>query len=228
MFIKRGALFTTILLVVFLAIGCSSQASTPDVVATVNGVEIGKSLYEETVSRFIENYEFQGVVFEGEEGETLLEQVKEMALNSLIEQEAILQEAKKAGYEVSEDQLNDELNSVKEQFESEEEFQAALEEHNYTEASFKALLKQDILIDMFLESNLEEPTVTEDEMLEAYNGYLEEAELYAEIYGEEFEVQTFEELKDEIELSIKQQKQNQQIGDLIDQIISSSQIEIFI
>lgn len=221
MFSKKSLLVLVIVLVGTLAIGCTSNGNTPDVVATVNGTEISLAVFEETVERVRSNYERQGLTIESDEDEAYL---KEVALDSLIEQEAVFQKAKNEGYEVTDEILNQEFQGVKGQFDTDEEFQAALKASNYTEQSFRDVLAKDLLIEQFVQANIQEPTVSEEEMIEIYNEYKEQVEQS----DEGGELLSFEDVREEIEYSIKQQKEHVQLSEMIDEIVANSEIEKFI
>ncbi|ABR47023.1 hypothetical protein Amet_0798 [Alkaliphilus metalliredigens QYMF] len=233
MFTKKSLLFIVVGLIALLVIGCASEGENlsqdqGEVVATVNGASITREVFENTVERTKLNYQQQGIEFEGEEGEAMLVQVREQALNSLLQEEVLLQEAKEKGYDVSEEAIETELESMKGQFESEEEFEAALEFNQFTEDDLRNMLASEMAIEQFLQNELEEAPASDEEAQELYDQYAAQMKEIAEETGETEEMPAFEEVKEQLKMQIAQENQQELMAQLIDGLMEQSEIEIFL
>ncbi|SNS41015.1 SurA N-terminal domain-containing protein [Anaerovirgula multivorans] len=235
MFSKINLFFIVVGLVGILVMGCTSGdgglinnlGELGDKVATVNGVDIGIEVFQDSVERMLLNYEQQGFDLE-EEGEAFLEQIQQQAINSLVQEEVLLQSAGQKGYEAPEEMVEEEFAQVKGQFQTEEEFQAALEASGFTENEFKTALANDIKITQFIDGEIEEVLVEEDEVKEMYEQYKESLETQLEETEEAQEIPTFEEVKNQLEAEIKQGKEQEQVGQIVERLMENSEIEIFI
>ncbi|MCC5911026.1 MAG: SurA N-terminal domain-containing protein [Clostridiaceae bacterium] len=236
MFSKKSLLVLVVGLVAILMIGCTTENNNSandlgemgDVVATVNGVDIDIEVFQDTVEQMMFSYEQQGFALEGEEGEEILEQIKQQAINSLVQQEVLLQEAKQGGYDVPDEMVEEELESIKTQFPTEEEFEMALQESQLTENALKDMLVDEMQIEQLIQSKVKEVAVSEDEVKETYEQYKMQMELQMEGAEEVQEMPSFEEVKDQLEAQIQQGKQQEQIGQIIEELMEKSEIQIFI
>jgi len=227
MFSKRWLLFIVIALLAILVIGCTPKSDS-NVAATVNGEDISLEVFEAAVDRMVLGYQQQGFNFEGEAGEVALEEIRQQVINSLIQEEVLLQESKQKGYEASQEAVEEEFEGIKSGFESEEDFKAALELNKFTEESLKNMIANDMQIRAFLENEIQEVDVTEDEIREVYDEYKALWESQNEESEEDTEIPSFEEVKVAIENQIKEDKEQQQFGKIIEELMEKSEIEIFI
>lgn len=229
---RKSLFFTVIALVGVLIIGCTAEEDnsneTTDVAATVNGIDISMERFEDSVDMMKSSYEQQGIDLEGEEGQQLLEQINQQAINSLVQEEVLMQAVEQEGLEISEEELEEEFTKIKDEFETEEEFQSALEMSGFTEEEFKTALATDIEIGQFIDNEMEEVSVSEDELNEMYEQYIELLESYSEETEETQEVPTFEEIKDQLEAQIKQGKQQEQLQQIMEKLMEESDVEIFV
>ncbi|XEC95231.1 peptidylprolyl isomerase [Paenibacillus tarimensis] len=139
-----GVSFVLLFLLILTAIfgpvrggGTSSEA-----VAKVNGITIGKdALYE-----------------------SLVETGGDSALESLIVDELLRQEMEKAGYTLTESDIEEELAEIKSDYSSDEEFQSVLQQYGMTE---KALLSQ-IRINAQMKKLLEPQIEITEEVLQDF------------------------------------------------------------
>lgn len=113
-----------------------------DAVAKVNGVNIGK----ERLYAYLMDYN-------GEE-----------VLDKLIMEELILQEADKKGVVITQDELDEAWNKMKDEFVSEEEFQASLQQDGYTEET----LRHEAKIQLYMRKMLEPQIQVNEEEMTAY------------------------------------------------------------
>jgi len=236
MFSIKKLLVLVICLVTILVIGCTTENNSStnglgemgDVAATVNGVDIKLEVFQDTVEQMKVSYGQQGFDFEGEEGEEVLEQIKQQAINNLIQQEVLLQEAKQEGYDATDEMVEEELRNVKTQFPTEEEFEMALEANQLTENEFKEMLVNEIQIELLLQSKVEEIAVSEDEVEEMYEQYIQQIEQRIEGDKEVQEVPPFEDVKDQLKAQIQQGKQQEQEERIIEELMGKSEIQVFI
>src|SRR5690625_115380 len=131
------------------------------VVANINDIEITGEMYNLIyVQTKIQLDQFGQDVSD-------LEYVKELAIDGLINQEIIRQDAKKAGIVVSDEEITSEFEAIKS--DNEEGFQTFLEKYNLTEQAFKDQLLFALTHDKYIESELPLIEVTDEEVEEVYN-----------------------------------------------------------
>lgn len=115
--IMRPLLLALVLLAVVVVAGCSGK----DVVATINGEKITSQELDKRVEEAKVSYEQQGMDFSGDNGTSLLENLRKGILEEMINNKLILQEAKKMSV-LSAEQVQEKISTFKQQFSSEEEY----------------------------------------------------------------------------------------------------------
>lgn len=240
---KRVALILTIGLMIISFAGCSTESSetpadleeTKEAAATVNDEVISMDRYQSTLDQLIAANEQQGMVFEGEEGEAAMEQVEQQAIDTLINEKVLVQKATDEGFEVGEADIESHLEETRASFSSEEEFEVALEQSGFTLDAYKDMLSRELLINSYLESEIDEATVSEEELTDYYEQYKAQYEAQMEGISEEDlgdqelpPLPDYEEIRGDIEAQIRQQKEQAQISELIQNLVEESDIEIHI
>ncbi|MBD8071058.1 SurA N-terminal domain-containing protein [Bacillus sp. PS06] len=226
MFFNKSKGIIVGLSLIFALAGCGSNDKSTDesskkdeVVASVNGQTILSSEYSSALEQYKLNYAQSGIDVDslGEEETKLLEQ---QALDQLINNELVLQAADKDEIVTSPEDVTASLTEIKGQFETDEQYNEALEANNLTEEELEAQIAKDLKISKYLTSKIPTPEATDEEIKEMYDQYTE--------VSEEEELPTLEEVKPQIEQTIVQQKQQQEIQALLDQLREDSEIEKFI
>lgn len=237
MFNKKNLVFLIVGLITTLVVGCTSQGgdvsgnseeNMENVVAKVNDNSISTVEYEDLVKMMKSSYESQGVDFNTEEGKTFLDQIQTQAINSLVQEEVLFQEAKEKGFEASDETVNEQIEAVKSQFPSEEEFSVELEKQNLTEDKYKEMVTKEIVISEFLQSEIKEVTISEEELQAAYDQYVDQMKQMAEQTGEETEIPDFEDSKEQLEMQLSQQNQQEQMSKIIEELLEENEVEIYI
>lgn len=158
---KKG--FVLLILLVLLAAsfcGCAKK-----VAATVNGKEI----YLSEVEKELESLKAKHAeLFKGAKGKEYEKTFKENILDSMIEKELVVQEAKKQGIKVSEKEVESRYNQMKKMFPSTKSFEEALKKAGLTPSKFKVRLREQILMDKIWTKVTKGIEVTEEEMAKYY------------------------------------------------------------
>jgi peptidyl-prolyl cis-trans isomerase C len=89
-------------------------------------------------------------------------------LERLIDSELLFQESQNKGFKVDEEKLDEQIASVRNQFTTEEEFQSALVEMNYTESSFRGDIEQRMAVQNFVESEIAQNVIVSEEESRQY------------------------------------------------------------
>mgnify|MGYP000890737038 CR=1 FL=1 len=152
--------------VVFSTAGCGEG----EVVARVNGEKITLSELNSKVEEIKAGLESQGIDFESEEGRSVLKKVEEEALNQLINETLLMQEAEKQGVLAGDDKVQQRLKEIKENFSS-EEFKSLLKAQNLTERDFKEQLKLQLSADALFNKVTKNIKVSEQELREYFEKY---------------------------------------------------------
>lgn len=213
-------LLAGVLLISFSA--CSSTEGTAEeknpVVAIVNDKEIQRVDFENMVDSMKLSYQQFGIDFTSEEGQEILALIEAEALSNLIQQQLLLQDALEKQYEVSKDEIDAEVEQIKSQFDNEEEFLAALEINQLTLAMLEESIANEIMLLQYVQNEISDPVVTEEELLEMYDEY----SLMME------DVPSFKEIKPELEEELKYEKFQISLEELIGSLEAKSNIEIFL
>lgn len=113
------------------------------IVAVVNDDIITQSELEESMLPFIADYRLR---YGEEEFMDKVDEARQDALNRLIEEKLILQEAKRRKITVDEQEIEERLEHIKSRFNSEEEFRQMLEDSGITMAKLKQRYKEQIMM----------------------------------------------------------------------------------
>lgn len=143
-----------------------------------------------------------------------LEDIKELALEALIEQEVLLQDATEKGIEVSEADVEDEIDLIK--TESLDSFEAFLETYKFDEDSYKMMLSFAMLYDKYVKDQFPDIDVSEEEITEAYE----------ELKSENADLADLEEIKDSLRAGLIQQKENEKVQERLDSLKDQADIEV--
>jgi len=177
---------------------------TGDVVAVVNGEEITTQQIEETQALFTSI------------GQDI---PKEAVLEELINQKLLMQEAKKAGFEFTTEQAETAISQqLAMQGADLEEYKTQIQAQGIDYEKQLATIKEDLAIQSYLDQVFENEnfTVTEEEAQEVYDTYSAQSSE---------ELPAFEEVKDQILTSLQQEKQQQAINVLIQELKQTAMVE---
>jgi parvulin-like peptidyl-prolyl isomerase len=94
---------------------------------------------------------------------------KKNILNQLIDYELFYQQAQKENVKISNDEINLEIDKIKDNFSSPEEFSEVLKANNITLTQLEEDIKRQLMINSILEETKNQVTITDDELLEYYN-----------------------------------------------------------
>ncbi len=190
------------------------SGKTGETVATVNGEAITSEEFEALKLQIALQ---QGLDVETIDTETEA-QLDEQVMDELISQKLLMQEIERLGLTVSQQEVDDQMNTLKSQFESEEMFKQVLEMEGLSEEELWTQIETDLAIQNYLENELdiESITVTEEEIEAAYQ----------QVAGENEEIPPLEEVYDEVEQYVLQQKQQGMVYQLIQGLRSEADIEI--
>jgi parvulin-like peptidyl-prolyl isomerase len=161
----RVMLFIFVLLLASAAFLYSSGAKQKSAVASVNGVLIPKAYLEREVRRFEEQALSQGQLVD----ESQSDQLNRQALDTLIDIELLYQESQRRGFEISEERIEEQLNSLRTQFGDEEGYAAALEQIGISDGELRTELGRQLAIQEMIDKDITPATtVSEQESTDFY------------------------------------------------------------
>ena len=197
--------------------------SIPDVVAEVNGSEITKDQFEPIYVSTLNNYAMQGMYDEeqDENGE-MAKQIQQQIVDQMIGQELLIQEASQRELQASDEELNEKLASLKEQFESDEQYEEALESSNVSEEDLIEDIQTQIKVEKLVAEETGEIEIPEEDIKESYD---QMTEMQGE--GENIpEFPSYEEMKPQLENRLRAQKENEEIEKIIDDLRKKADVEV--
>ncbi|OFW52751.1 MAG: hypothetical protein A2163_05155 [Actinobacteria bacterium RBG_13_35_12] len=94
---------------------------------------------------------------------------KKNILNQLIDYELLYQQAQKEKVKISNDEINLEIDKIKDNFSSPEEFEGALKANNITLAQLKEDIKRQLMLNKVLAEIKSQVSISDEDLLEYYN-----------------------------------------------------------
>lgn len=188
--------------------------ATDKVVVVVNGEEINGTVYNSVARQLESSLSTQGkkVTDPG-----VAEQVKEQALNVIVGNKLIIQDAVEKGHDVDEELLEQRFEDLKNQFENEEQMTITLKRTGFTLDDMKLQLREKLIYEKYLADEIEAIEVKDEDLKEAYQGYVDSTE------GETPE---FEEMKPMILQSLEEQNEKLAVYDRIEELREAADIDI--
>ena len=129
-------------------------------------------------------------------------EMKNAAIDALVGQELLKQDAENQGIEIDEDEVESEFKTFKE--ENEEELTSLLDEYDLSENAFKDQLHFSLIYEQYLESDAPEMEISDDEV----------QEMYDELKGENEEMPELEDVEEQLKQGIRQEKIQAKIEEL--------------
>jgi len=185
-----------------------------EIVVIVNGEEILGKVYNSVARQLETTLAVQGQSVSDEESADL---VKEQALSVLIGNKVILQDAEEKGYKADDETVNERLEELKGQFETEEAMNAALKKTGFTIEEMELQLREQLVYEQYVAEEIEVPKVTDEEIQTAYDGFVESSEA---------EAPPLEEMEPTIRQSLEGQKTQDAVFTQIEKLKKSADIEV--
>jgi parvulin-like peptidyl-prolyl isomerase len=181
------------------------------VMATVNGEEISGTEFEEFFTK-------QKALIGDQQNSIDEDVLREQILDLLISKTLLLQKVGEAGVELTTEELDAQLTQIKSQFPDDQAFTNALSEQGFTQESFVDALREDLVIQKYIDSQIDVSaiTVTDEEIQAEYDLAITKQDNLPGI----------DVLGDPIKAQLLQQKQQQLVTELIENLKSGSDIEI--
>jgi peptidyl-prolyl cis-trans isomerase C len=172
---RMGLFIATLLLIVLTSFSalCTDmklKKLSEEIIASVNGKAITKMDFERQVLLAKQKLLQQGQLLD----QAQMESLRVKVLENLIDSELLYQESQSRGIKVENGKINEQFETVKNKFSSDEEFKSALEGMDYTENSLKEDIRRNMAIQDFIESEISQNIViSDDESLDFYDNHPE-------------------------------------------------------
>lgn len=220
---------TVLVMAATLLAGCSGEPEQDDYIAIVNGEGIPEEDYQAQLTQFIQMVQLQYGV-DAEEDEDLMAELEEITLQNLINRTLLVQEGESQGLDVSEAEVEENIEEIKSRYEDDEQFNEALAADGLDIEGLTEMIREDMLIESLIFQITSEVLVSEDDISEEeIEQYYEQQKLMAEAQGYEFP--PLEESRQQIINSLIAQKteneEQQAIEELIADLTEKSDIEVF-
>lgn len=198
----------------------------PDVVAEVNGEEITKDEFETAYTTTLSMFSMQGMNLEEQDENGEMEaELKASTAEQLVGQRLLVQEAENRDYEADAEEVDEILNQQKDQFENDEDYQAALEEQGFTEDDFRAQIEESLRVEQLIEEESQDIEVSEDEIDEQIVAVEEQQAAIAEQAGEDApEAETPD--REQVEEEVRSQKENERVQELVTELREEADVTI--
>ncbi len=143
----------------------NNPQSSGNLIAEVNDTGISYQQWQNAFSSFISRYDSQTLSNITDE---TLASIKNSVTEQLVNSTLLYQYAQDQNIRVSDNEVNKEMEQIKANFDSEEEFNEILKRNNLTINQLKDSLKRQLMIEKTVEQESEKIEITEEEMTQYY------------------------------------------------------------
>ncbi|AOV07541.1 SurA N-terminal domain-containing protein [Sporosarcina ureilytica] len=189
-----------------------------EVVAKVNDEEVKGKKYNAVLRSILSQIEQNGETARHDSTEEL----KKQALDTIVNQTLLLQQAKEAKIQVSAEEIEEAYAMFAKQFEDEKAMEKEFESKNVDEKIIKEQIAESITFNKYQNKVVPIKDVTEKEIQNYYD------QLVTEAKGKGKLLQPLEEIKKEIQAKIEQERQHKQLVAHIEELKKSAKIEVSI
>ncbi|MCF7815783.1 MAG: SurA N-terminal domain-containing protein [Candidatus Pacebacteria bacterium] len=214
---KRIVSATVVAILILVGAGYYTYAQrvNSQTVAIVNGHKISQTEYEDSVSLIEKNAVAQGIDLTQE---TIQKEVKNQALEILVNNALLISAANAAKIEVTDAEVQEKYDELATELGGEDALKSKMIEIGLTEEKLRSNIEERVLADKYIESktSINALTVTDDEVAAFLDG----------IDAGENELPPLDEIKPQIEAQILSQKQQQVVADLISSLREDATIEL--
>lgn len=196
------------------------EMDLPEVALVINGQEIGRERLLKDYSQMKVLYEEAGIDTATAEAQEFM---KEALLSDLISTTLLAQEADRAGVEVDEARLDQELEAAVARFESPEAYRAMLEKVGMTEDEFREKLRRQLRIADLMKQRVDEAVDSSDGLQFTEE---EKKSMYAIIDAQLGGMPSFEEIEETMDEMLEYNKVQVILGDYIQSLIESAEIDV--
>lgn len=224
---KRKNLASIIVLVLAILIiggyfvfGKDKTNTKAESVATVNGVQILKTVYDTSLTNNLALYKRDGIDITDE---TKLSQIKTQVLDNLINNQLLIQEVANADIKTSQEEIEKQFQLILTQSGGADKFQAELVKNNLTETQLRENISNQLSIQTYLLQNIDTKsiTVSDAEIEQFYTDYSK----MQKDSGQK-DIPALKDLSEEIKQQIISNKQQILVGNLISSLRAKAKIEI--
>lgn len=195
----------------------AQQVDENETVAIVNDKEILGIDYNVALASIQGQMQLMGQDPSSKEAE---QQAKNQAIDGIVGQTLLLQEADNKSYKASETDINKQLDEIKKQFKTEKELEATLKESGMDMKALETRIADNIKLQQYIEKEIPVGKVTDEEIQQMYDQYAEQGKSTGQ------EVLKLEDIKPQIEQSLQQQKQQQQLAQQVEELKKTATIDI--
>jgi len=169
--VKTLPRLVTGLIVASMLMAVTACSASTDDVATVNGESITRAEYE----NILDMAKAQNpTAFEGSEDSTLIISYERSILDSLIENELIRQAAIKEGAEVTDEEIDAQVDEIVASFDDEDTFNAALESAGMTMDDLRTNVRDQLLYEYLYDTVAPEVEISDEEIAAYYEENMDE------------------------------------------------------
>ncbi|EWH22741.1 SurA N-terminal domain-containing protein [Bacillus haynesii] len=187
-------------------------------VAVVNDEKITGKDYNSVLSTAQMQYQQTG---QDPTSKDAAQQIKKQAIDSLIGQALITQEADKKGYKASEKEIEKQLDESKKQYKNDQDFEEAVKKAGLNMNTLKSDIADSIKTEKYIDKELPTDQVTDKEIKDYYDQFA----MQQKDSGQK-NTPAFDDVKKQIQDMLKQQKRQEKLGQQVEKLKKSADVKV--
>lgn len=201
-----------------LAWGLGSPGQPGGTIATVDGTSITHEELENNVEEMKMMYQMQGQEITPD----IENQLRQSVLNELISEILILNEAKQQGFEVSDEDIEEQYQAIVSQYEDEDQLTEILQQEGMTKQDLEEDISRQLTVQKFLDEHTEK--ALEEEGIEVSEE--DKKTLYEQLEEQGQDLPDFEEIKPSLRENLIQEERQAIITQMVNELREDATIEI--
>jgi hypothetical protein len=206
------------------------KVSEHKLVAKVNGHKITGATYNRALTQVHQQAQQQQMQ-QGQSGGMSKKQEKQQAVQSVVGNELLLQDANKHGFKAPKSKVDKQIHQTKKQYKTKKQLHSALKQNDLTMHQFRSQVADQVKLDSYVKHELGPFHVSSKQIKQSYNQYKQQqkqAQQQSKNGSKKQSVPSLKQLEPQLKQQLKNQQKQKKVSDQVTKLKKKGHVKVLI